>query len=124
MPWPHDSEPTDIGLPLIDIYEEEGIYVYLDEGCNSNCHGRKWAIHVATKLDKLALGKKLIGSGFAWVSHKKKKFHGIGGCKVNHMGKRRVTTVARLMESRKSLPGLLESREQDGRHPLLLSDNA
>ena len=27
------------GLPIADIYKDPGIWIYMDEGCNSNCHG-------------------------------------------------------------------------------------
>ena len=42
-------EPNTVEAPVVatfeevDIYADDGIWICLDEGCNSNCHGVEWA---------------------------------------------------------------------------------
>ena len=36
-------------LPIVDIFEHPGIWVCLDEGCNSSCHGKEWADNADAK---------------------------------------------------------------------------
>ena len=38
-------------LPVVDILEDPGIWACLDEGCNSNCHGKIWRENAEMKLD-------------------------------------------------------------------------
>eukprot|EP00973_Karenia_brevis_P017906 2460964-Karenia_brevis.AAC.1 len=44
-------------LPTVDIYEDPGIWVCLDEGRTSNCHGKEWAKNAVEKLKKLTIRK-------------------------------------------------------------------
>ena len=37
-----DEDEAYKNLPMIDVYEDPGIWVCLDEGCSSNCHGDEW----------------------------------------------------------------------------------
>ena len=60
--------------------------------------------------------------GFEWVHRRERRFKGIGGAEVITKGKRKLPTAFLLTKSKKALPGFLESREQPGTHPLLLSD--
>ena len=34
---------SDDNRRVVDIYKDPGIWICLDEGCNSNCHGDQWA---------------------------------------------------------------------------------
>ena len=104
-------------MPRADIFADPGIWVCLDEGCNSNCHGAAWAQNVEEKLKTTCLKQ-----GFEWMHHRERKFKGIGGAEVVTTGKRKLPTAFRLTKSKKVLPGFLESHEQPGGHPLLLSD--
>ena len=65
------DEPDLDHLPIVDIWNDPGIWVILDEGCNSNCHSTAWADNAIKKLAK---------HGFypQWLSHEKKHFSGIG----------------------------------------------
>eukprot|EP00973_Karenia_brevis_P057005 7929490-Karenia_brevis.AAC.1 len=60
----------------MDIMNDPGIWVCLDEGCNSNCHGKEWAAKAAAKLEKCMIKHK-----FDWVHQREKTFTGIGGIK-------------------------------------------
>eukprot|EP00973_Karenia_brevis_P037094 5113926-Karenia_brevis.AAC.1 len=44
-------------LPTVDIYEDPGIWVCLDEGCTCNCHGKEWVKNAVEKLRKLTIRK-------------------------------------------------------------------
>ena len=47
------SEPT---LPLVDPLEDhDNIWVMLDEGCNTTCHGRRWRQNAESVLSKHGL---------------------------------------------------------------------
>ena len=59
-----------------------------------------------------------------WVHRREKMYNGIGGVKVPTTGKSCLPTALMLEGSKKILPGFLESHEQKGRHPLLLSDES
>ena len=49
-------------LPRVNIMEELGIWVCLDEGWSSNCHGADWARNAEQKLSKAILKQ-----GIEWV---------------------------------------------------------
>ena len=102
-------------LPTVDVMKDPGIWVVMDEGCNSMCHSRAWAENAEMKLEKL-------GMEFEWINRTSKIFNGIGGAKVHTHGKRRIPTACRLVKSGMVILGSLEPHEQDGTHPLLLSD--
>ena len=112
-------------LPEVDIYADPGIWICMDEGRNSNCHGDEWGKNVAMKYEKLGLsdedGKPI---GFDWGHQRSKSFQGIGNATVQAIGKRIMPTCMQLKNSKLLLPGFLESHEQKGRHPLLLSDES
>ena len=88
------------------------------EGCNSNCHSTGWAENAAAKLKDMPVKQKL-----DWMHKRQKTYSGIGDAKVRTYGKRRLPTCIKL-ESGLLMPGFLESHEQDGNHPLLLSSAA
>eukprot|EP00973_Karenia_brevis_P066307 9216266-Karenia_brevis.AAC.1 len=66
----------------------------------------------------------MIKQKFDWAHQTPKTFTGIGGCKVKTYGKRKLPVSFKLRESQQIIPGFLDSHEQDGAHPLLLSDQA
>ena len=107
-------------LPEVDIMEDPGIWVCLDEGCNSNCHSDEWAENTEAKLALMPIKEKKL----EWVHRRSRQFNGIGDGKVTTYGKRKIPAAWMLQKSRKILPGFLESHEQKGRHPLLLSDDS
>eukprot|EP00973_Karenia_brevis_P043328 6006346-Karenia_brevis.AAC.1 len=45
-------------LPAVDICKDPGIWICLDEGCNSNCHGKSWAVNTVEKLQKCRIKQK------------------------------------------------------------------
>ena len=108
-------------LPEVDIMEDPGIWICLDEGCNSNCHGDEWAENAEKKLKKMT---QIRENKLAWIHRRERSFNGIGDAKVITYGKRSVPAAWMLQKSRKILPGFLESHEQKGHHPLLLSDES
>ena len=54
-------------LEEVDIFADEGIWVCLDEGCNSNCHGNEWEHNAEKKLAKFQLSQ-----GFDWIHRREK----------------------------------------------------
>ena len=104
-------------LPRVDIMQGPGIWVCLDEGCNSNCHCEDWARNAEHKLNKAILKQ-----GFEWVHRRERRLKGGGGAEVMTKGERSWPTAFLLTRSKKALPGVLESHEQPGTRPLLLSD--
>ena len=120
MPAMPEQRDLSTQLPKVNIYEDPGIWICLDEGCNSNCHGEEWAKNVEEKLDKITRGRKQ----FTWVHRREKSFKGIGSASVKTTGKRALPACFKLKECGKLVPGTIESHEQEGRHPLLLSDSS
>ena len=100
-------------VPEIDILKDEGIWIILREGCNSNCHGDEWARNCEEKLKKF-------GHEFTWINHKPNGVNGIGG-QVQTVGKREMPAAWTLEQSGLVVPGKIQSHEQIGSHPLLLS---
>ena len=72
------------------------------------------------KLPRLSYGRHK----FEWIHRREKLFKGIGTALVRTTGKRAVPMCFRLSNSGLLLPGIVESHEQPGTHPLLLSDSA
>jgi hypothetical protein len=103
-------------LPTVNIMTDPGIWACLDEGCNSNCHGDEWADNAILKLKNFN-----VRPGFLWLHRRVTNYNGIGPSPVKTTGKRRLPTAFMLRNSQKILPGFLESNEQKGGHPLLLS---
>ena len=108
-------------LPRVDIHKDPNIWVCLDEGCNSNCHGEGWAHSTEQKLAK---HHSQISDAFTWLHRREREFKGIGNAKVKTTGKRRLCTALKMSNSGLILPGFLESHEEPGDHPLLLSDQS
>eukprot|EP00973_Karenia_brevis_P078393 10883277-Karenia_brevis.AAC.1 len=73
-PEPSDEELQRIRqLPRVNIMTDPGIWVCLDEGCNSNCHGKEWAENAVEKLKKFEIRKKGGGkSEFDWVHRRER----------------------------------------------------
>ena len=61
FPLVPDSEPAD--LPWVDVFKDSEVWAVLDEGCNSTCHGKRWAENAEKKFS--ALGWKC-----PWVHHR------------------------------------------------------
>ena len=38
------------GLEVVDIMNDEGIYMVIDEGCTRTCHGKEWIQNARVKL--------------------------------------------------------------------------
>ena len=53
-PAPSISADTALSrLRSIDIFKDDGVWATLDEGCNSCCHGKAWALNAEDKYEKL-----------------------------------------------------------------------
>eukprot|EP00973_Karenia_brevis_P085301 11838292-Karenia_brevis.AAC.1 len=76
-PEPSNEElPGTRQLPTVNIMADPGIWVCLDEGCNSNCHGKEWGENAVEKLQKFEIRQK-----FDWVHRRERSFTGTGGVK-------------------------------------------
>ena len=63
-----------------------------------------------------------IKEGFDWIHKRVRSFNGIGESKVSTLGKRSLPVAFQLKNSGLILPTAIQSHEQKGNHPLLLSD--
>eukprot|EP00973_Karenia_brevis_P001645 223666-Karenia_brevis.AAC.1 len=63
-------------LPTVNIFKDPGIWVCLDEACNSNCHGKDWAENAVEKLQQCRIKQK-----FDWAHKRERTYTGIGGMK-------------------------------------------
>ena len=115
----NDAEMGAESLPEVDIFKDPRIWICFDEGCNANCHSDEWARNTDEKIAKMNVQQK-----FEWVHRRAKTYNGIGGTKVGTLGKRRLPAAWWLVNQKKVLSGFLESHEQKGSHPLLLSDGS
>ena len=103
--------PNTRHLPVVDIYEDPGIWVCLDEGCSSNCHGE---LRGQTTDHKLSLMTTKCVLDFQWLHKRSKHFDGIGTERVKTKGKRLLPTCMKLKNSGLLLPNFVESHEQAG----------
>ena len=109
-------------LPFVDIFKDKGIWVCLDEGCNSNCHVVKWRENVASKLQLRRLSPYIPGNA-GWISRDSRVYSGIGGSKVITHGKWSMPGVLMGQHTGRKHALTFESNEQDGDHPMLLSQS-
>ena len=71
------NRPRPKELPEVDIYADEGVWICLDEACNSSCHGSEWADDAIAKMAR--------GSGpgeIKWLNRTPRSFTGIGDNEV------------------------------------------
>ena len=46
------SKNKQVKYRIVDIFKDAGIWIVLDEGCNSNCRGKLWAENAQEKMDR------------------------------------------------------------------------
>lgn len=114
----------DSEVPEVAIFTDPIIFLCLEEGCNSNCHGREYAEYVDAKQWQFNDVGYSAGAVSGLVHRKEKSFSRIRGCQVESYGERRLRPEQKMMRSGNIRPGAVESHEQDGRYPMLLSDQA
>ena len=106
-----DSGPAD--LPWVNIFEDEDVWAVLDEGCNSTCHGTRWAEDAEKKFNKK-------GWKCPWVHHRGKEYSGVGN--ETTIGKRNWPFAFEITPSTLRIPGTLASHQLPNEYaPLLLS---
>jgi hypothetical protein len=69
--------------PVIDPYADDGVWIALDEGCNTTCHSQGRARNAEQKFRNL-------GFRMAWIHKNPKKFRGIGPGPCTATGKRAI----------------------------------
>ena len=101
-------------LPLVDPLEDNtSIYVMLDEGCNTTCHGKGWRLHAERILANH-------GMQLLQVSQTCGTFKGVGASRTT--GKWKVPFALQMEPTGALLHGDLESAELDNNDvPCLLS---
>ena len=75
-------------LPECNICDpDEGIYVVVDEGCNTTCHGGGWGSNADAKLEKQEMFQAGLLSGY-WASFSKlgTRLNGPGGVTATTLG--------------------------------------
>ena len=80
------SLPPSRWLPEVDILEDPSIWICMDEGCNSNCHGIEWARNAEDKLSKIPVSV-LGNEQFSWIHKGEKRYTGIGTVRVSALGR-------------------------------------
>ena len=104
-------------LPMVDLWspDEPDVWGALDEGCNSTCHSRTWAIQTEARL-------KAYGFQFPWLDSNPKSFSGLGATSRT-LGKRKLPFCLELGDQGRTLAGVLDSHEvdTDAHNPLLIS---
>ena len=72
----HMAQFPEASLPLVDPYEDhDNVWVMLDEGCNSTCHGSRWHAHTTKLLSKHGLKMEKL-------DHLGGQFRGVGAARV------------------------------------------
>ena len=102
-------------LRRVNIYEDPGIWICLDEGCNSNCHGDAWAENTDQKLAKLNISRPCKNGElreFEWISKVEKTFQGIGPNSVKTFGKRKLPSYLKLLRGQ-AISLQIESHQQN-----------
>ena len=91
-----------------------GVWVIVDDACNSCVHGIDWRKNAEKKF-------RMKGLQCVLVNHVPTDFTGLG--KMTTEGKWKMPLCLKLLESGMVLPGAVCSHEVDSDHPLLLSQN-
>ena len=106
-------EPPRADLRDVDIMKDNNVWIVLDEGCNSTCHGLAWALNAEKKFYDLGYNAPI-------VSRKQKSYSGIGATVA--IGRRRIPFGLKLLPSNLIVNGTFDSYElKDSKAPLLLS---
>ncbi len=112
---PFHQETQTTKLRVVDPIEDEGVWVIVDDACNSCCHGEMWRLNADKKFNDL-------GFRTVKINEKITKFKGLGDKTTT--GKYRFPMALKLLQSELILPGAVASHEVEGAwHPLLLSQN-
>ena len=92
------KKPAGKDLPEVDMFQDPGIWICMDEGCNSKCHGEEWAWNAIEKFKKINLCENGRQMSCEWVHQRVKCYEGIGNAKVMTKGKRIMPACLRLCE--------------------------
>ena len=99
-------------LRKVDAIASKYVYGILDEGCNSCCHGERWARDANRKLAKL-------GYRIDEIDNNPRMISGIGEGRTN--GKYAVPYALRSIEGQ-TIAGIMTSHQiADASHPILIS---
>ena len=105
-----------VDLPTVCPFTDPGIWGVFDEGCNSSCHGSKWACNLEAKLKKLGYEPR-------WVHKVPKHYSGVGKGTTS-VGLKRFPFSMKL-SSGKLIAGIMDSHEMpDSNTPLLISQKS
>ena len=108
----HMAQFPEASLLLVDPYEDhDNVWVMLDEGCNSTCHGSRWHAHTTKVLSKHGLKMEKL-------DHLGGQFRGVGAARV--LGRWRMPFSIQLRPSELRVHGELESTELDNKEMLML----
>eukprot|EP00435_Cladocopium_sp_Y103_P073901 s140_g45.t1 len=116
-----DLTPMDVihvgpALRVIDIWNDEGVWAVLDEGCNSTVCGSEW-------MTRAIASYATVGYDVVKLSDEPKPFKGLSGVTKTNASFRIPFALTFVNDSQK-LPGIMETHVIDGKVPLLLSQHA
>ena len=114
---PMDDTIVGPALPVIDIWNDPGVWAVLDEGCNSTVCGEEW-------LERAIACYAAVGYDVVKVSDVGKPFKGLSGTCVTRGSLRLPFALTFEAGKEHKLPGVLETHVIPGRIPLLLSQHA
>ena len=109
------TETQNMKLRVVDPLNDAGVWVIVDDACNSCCHGSEWRKNAEAKWRWKGLKCHLNDA-------RQHKFDGIGKGNAQSGGKHWMPCAVQLVESGLNIPGSVDSHEiPDKDHPLLLS---
>ena len=109
----HFNDNQTLSLREVDPIANEGVWLILNDQCNSCCHGKVWRQNAEAKMKVLRLQP-------IWIHRKATTFNGVGTSTTS--GKLKIPMAIRLQESDMVIPGCVHLHEiPEKRHPLLLS---
>jgi len=113
---PMDDQIVGPALRVVDIWNDEGVWAVLDEGCNLTVCGSEW-------MERAVEAYAAVGYDVGKVSDETKPFKGLSGVTKTH-GSYRIPFALTFVNNNQKLPGIMETHVIDGKIPLLLSQHA
>ena len=99
-------------LRKVDPILSEYVYAIVDEGCNSCCHGKLWALNAIAKFEKL-------GYRFDMIDNNPRMISGIGEGRSN--GRFAIPFAIRSIGGQTIAGVTISHQIEDANHPILLS---
>ena len=97
---PMDDQIVGPALRVVDIWNDEGVWAVLDEGCNSTAGGSEWT-------ERAVEAYAAVGYDVVKVSDETTHFKGLSGVTKTH-GSYRIPFALTFVNNNQKLPGIME----------------